>query len=343
MHFKTNEPVYKQVADLLRRDIASGRLSDKIPGERELSTHYGVNFKTANKAVSTLVEKGLLARIRGKGTFVARGGKRTKLETIGLLVPQLQNPYFAKCVEAIERAATKAGISVLLNTTHSPCDAGRFVEALSHRGAHGLIVNGDPIALRKHAPAFPIVGFGAGTPDSDYVTADVGEGARLAMEHLIARFGGEIGYIGAVAGNSDERIQGYRTALAAGRFPVRSQWIQIAAQDYRGGYSAAKTLLSRKPRPRSLFVYNDYMAIGAERAIAELGLRVPGDVAVMGFDDSANPGDMVVPTTSVRFSYEKLARSLLLLVKRRTQSPDASPRLIHIAPKLMVRQSTSAK
>src|SRR5579864_2250337 len=100
MRFSADEHVYKQVAESLRRDILARRIQEKIPGERELSRRYNVNFKTANKAVSLLVEQGLLSRVRGKGTFVSKArSARPKINLFGLIVPKLDNPYFARVAQ----------------------------------------------------------------------------------------------------------------------------------------------------------------------------------------------------------------------------------------------------
>src|SRR4029077_8414535 len=104
---------------------------------------------------------------------------------------------------------------------------------------------------------------------------------------------------------SDERLRGYREILTARGASINEAWVLTAPDNYRGGYEATRKLLSQSKRPRAIFFFNDYMAVGAERAIAELGLRVPQDVAVAGFDDSVDPKEMIVPTTSVLFSFEK--------------------------------------
>lgn len=343
MHFNAGEHVYKQVAESLRRDILAGRMDEKIPGERELSRRYSVNFKTANKAVGLLVEQGLLARVRGKGTFVSRGGVgRKKINLIGLLVPKLDNPYFARCVQAIEQLAARESISVAIHTQDSAANVKGFLRALAARGAQGLIAYGDLRAMKAARLPFAVVGLGGKpSPGFDFVTTDVRAGAKLVVEHLVKRFGKSVAFIGVTRDASvDERLQGYCETLIANGMKMNDGWVLTASDNYRGGYEATRKLLSRPRRPRAIFYFNDYMAVGAERAIAELGLRIPRDVAVAGFDDSVAPEEMIVPTTSILYSFEKTACALLALIKRRIAQPQAEIRLISIAPRLMVRAST---
>jgi DNA-binding LacI/PurR family transcriptional regulator len=340
MRFRTDEHVYKQMAAELRRDIQSRRLIDKIPGERELSERYNVNFKTANKAVALLVNAGLLCRVKGKGTFVVQPRAKKKLSLIGLSVPELDNPYFARTVQAIERAAARESISVLLHTPASEREESSFIRSLEARGADGLITYNAAVLSEASRLPFPVAGFGAGSANGDYVSADVLAGARLVTEHLVDRFGTSVAYVGVTDSPGDDRVHGYRETLNAAKAPAHKALLCVGDNNYRGGFNAAKKLLATQ-RPRAIFFYNDYMAMGGERAIAELGLRVPQDIAVAGFDDSVDPSDMVVPTTSVLFSFEKTADALLRLLKRRLAQPDACIEQVRIAPVLRVRKSTA--
>ena len=339
MHFNADEHVYKQVAESLRRDIQAGRFTGKIPGERELSERYRVNFKTANKAVAMLVEEGLLSRVKGKGTFIARARPAAALTLVGMSVAQLENPYFSKSVRAIERAAARDGISLLLNTpdTYAASDL-PFAKTLKARGAQGLITYGGGVSAAMKKLGLAVVCFGPGAADCDAVTADVLGGAKKVAGHLVERFGTSVAYVGV---GGDERVDGYREVLAKAGAKPKAAWMRIGSNNYRGGYTATLQLLAAKDRPRAIFYFNDYMAMGGQRAIAELGLRVPRDIAVAGFDDSVDPGEMVVPTTSVLFSFEKTADELLRLLRRRVADPDAPPEHVIMAAELRVRESTS--
>ncbi len=342
MQFKVDEPLYKQVAESLRRDIQARRFTGKVPGERELSQRYSVNFKTANKAVASLVNEGLLTRVKGKGTFVSRTKPTAALTLVGLSVSQLENPYFSKSVRAIERAAARDGISLML---HTPEDNGSvslaFAKSLVARGAQGLVMQGNsmPAAIRKLNLA--VAAFGAGEADCDFVCADVLSGARQVVGHLVERFGPAVAYVGISHDARDERLAGYLEILKRAGVRPQKAWMPIGPNSYRGGYEATKALLSNGQRPRAIFYFNDYMAMGGQRALAEAGLRVPKDIAVAGFDDSVDPNEMVVPTTSVLYSFEQTAEELLSMLRRRVANPKGPPERATIAPVLRIRQSTS--
>jgi len=116
-----SQHIYKQIADLIKRDIQVNLYQDKNPGERNLGQKYSVNFKTINKAISLLINQGILYRINGKGTFVVRRSTFLKRQsiTVGLILPTLTNPYYSKFAEALQWVARKKFMSVLVSVMTS--------------------------------------------------------------------------------------------------------------------------------------------------------------------------------------------------------------------------------
>ena len=342
--------IYKQLADQLRSQIISRKLEGKIPSIRELAERHSINFKTANKAVSQLVSEGLLYRQRGQGTFVVdtkTSAHGTRL--IGLLLLTFINPYFAKLVHSLQRIGLSREISLLVNTTESHPDyLQKTLLMYKKRHVQAIILQGrgvnekDSVSLIKNT-GIPVIGSHTNLTDIDDVRPDVQAGAQLAADHLIDTFGGSVAYVcgSQLPITQTDRYRGYRDALLSRGFAEDFQMIRQSAPTYKGGYEAVQIIMSQKKRPRSIFFHNQTMAMGGLSAVTSLGLKVPGDIALVGCDDSVDVEEMLVPITSVAFSFDKIATQLLMLVERRLQNPSVQPLSVRIAPELIVRESSA--
>ena len=346
-----DQHVYLQVAGILRNQIHYGQIDGKLPSIRELAREYAINLKTANKAVDVLVQEGVAKRIRGKGTFVVvPASNRPAVTVIGVILSDVLNPNFARLAEAIQHQAFRRGMSVLVSTNGRSAE--RLESILRMFAAHNvqaLVVQGGairPPACRNvlETVQIPIVGDHTHMAGIDDVWLDVRAGAQMAVEHLIERFGGAIGYVS----GSDEpvaqtgRFQGFRDALFSHGYDVDYRFVASGPPTYLGGWNGARAIMNNEDRPRAVFLYNLVMAMGANSALKSLGVRIPDDVAVAGCDDSVDESEMIVPTTTVAFSYAEEARQILQLVERRLANRDAEPLSIRIPPSLVARTSTGS-
>lgn len=347
--FNDDQHIYVQIADDLRNKIYAGRFGDKLPGIRDLAQHYSINFKTANKAVSVLIDEGLLYRIRGKGTFVVdfSSGLREH-HLIGFILPDITNPNFARIVQALHQIEVHKNLSIIVNTTDR--QRSRVKEILNmytQRGISAIVVQGgalpDDESLQDVLDsALPIIGAHAHIEGTDDVWLDMYAGAQMATDHLIEGFGPQVGYIsGSAAGlTKTSRFLGYRDALLSKGGQIDFTFLKSTDPTYVGGYKALKELLTEEHVPRSVFMYNQIMAMGAVNAITSAGLKIPEDIALIGCDDSLDADDMIIPISSIAFSYKETATQLLSLVERRLNNPMIAPEKARIAPKLIVRASS---
>ncbi|WP_313336442.1 LacI family DNA-binding transcriptional regulator, partial [Comamonas sp.] len=225
---------------------------------------------------------------------VARSLKTQATHTIGMLVPDNSNPYFAELVRAVEDACFAAGYALLLCNTDN--DAGRqqvYLDVLSQKRVDGLIVasTSDDALMSQHLvqTALPMVLIDRAIAglERPCVQTDHVQGGMLATQHLMA-----LGRkrIACVAGpqdlqSSEQRVQGWRQALQLVGLP--SDLLMHGDFTVNGGYVAMQRLLhdGGANRPTAVFACNDLMAMGALRAVHEAGLQVPRDVAVVGYDD----------------------------------------------------------
>lgn len=347
---RQDQHVYVQVANILRNQVLYGQIKGKLSSIRELSELYSINFKTANKAVSLLVEEGLVQRIKGRGTYVVDGKPNgADLDLIGFIIADLANPNYARLAQSLQEKAYYRNLSVLVNTNARRLSRlRRILRLYEDRKVRAIIVQGGAVRSEECLKAvldsqIPVIGEHTHLKSIDDVWVDVRAGAQLAVEHLIDTFRGSVAYVS----GSDEsvastgRYQGYRDALLGRDMPVSLGLVKTAAPTYLGGYNAVRQLLDEQRVPRSIFFYNLMMAMGANNAIMSSGRQIPRDIAVAACDNSLSVDEMIVPTTTVAFSYEEEAKQLLSLVRRRLNNPKAEPMNVRIAPKLLVRSSTA--
>lgn len=342
--------MYLQVASILRNQIFYKQISGKLPTIRELAEQYDINFKTANRAVGILVDEGLVKRIRGKGTFTAdQADVDSTVATVGLVLSDVLNPNFARLAEAIQQRAFRKRLSVLVSSNGR--DRKRFEAILRmfrEQGIQALVVQGGAVRTKAcrdllESVDVPIIGDHTHRDDIDDVWLDVRAGAQMAVQHLIDRFGGPVAFI---SGSDEEvtrtgRFKGYRDAMLSSGMDIDMRFVRRADPTYTGGRTGVSGILSEGLRPRSVFLYNLVMAMGANTAIRDAGLSIPTNIGVAGCDDSVSEDEMIVPTTTVTFSYDEEARQILRLVQRRLSLPDSEPMSVRIPPALLVRESTT--
>jgi len=346
-----DQHVYVQLANILRNQVHFKQLEGKIPSIRELSQLYSINFKTANKAVSLLVEEGLLHRVRGKGTYVVSSDASvSEFSLIGLILSDIINPNFGYLAQEIQEQAHDRNMSILVNTSYKKIKRLReILDMYRKRHVQAIIVQGGAIrdenCLRLIRECdIPIIGDHTHIQDIDDVWIDVRAGAQMAVTHLIENFDGPVAYVS----GSDEpieatgRFKGYRDALLGKSMKLDYRYIKSATPNYKGGFQAINQFISEKNTPRSVFLYNLVMAMGANSAIKSHGFSIPEDIAIAGCDESVDVSEMIVPTTTVAFSYRQEAKQILMLVERRLNNNNAKPLSIRIAPKLLIRSSSKS-
>jgi len=346
----TDQHVYVQVANILRNQILFRELSGQIPSIRTLSQLYSINFKTANRAVTLLVEEGLCYRIIGKGTFVVDTDSGIKeFSLIGLILSDIINPNFARLAQAIQEQAHHKNMAILVNTSSRKIKRLREILAMyKQRNVNAMIVQGGTVRDKESLKlvmnaGIPVIGDHTHLDEIDDVWLDVRAGAQMAVNHLIEQFGGPVAFVS----GSDEaltetgRFKGYRDALFSKSMKLDFRYIKSTTPNYRGGFQAVYQLLQEeKSVPRSIFLYNLVMAMGANSALTTHGCRIPHDVAVAGCDDSIDVEDMIVPTTTVAFSYDEEASQILMLVEKKLKNIKSKPISIRISPKLIIRSSS---
>ncbi len=286
-------------------DIAKLAGVSRSTVSRVINNHPNVSQQTRERVLKVIQEQ------RFRPNMAARALVTQQTRALSLVIPQavadtFTDPYFPTLMQGVTQKANQCDYAVVLWIGNGAEEEERFCERiLSNSLFDGLIlaslVNNDPLIPRLTQAAFPFVLIGPPQLDNlNYIDVDNARAAEVAVSHLI-RLGRQ--RIGTITGPHNmgaalERLAGYRNALERAGRPVDNTL--IAEGDFRedSGYLAMRTLLPR--RLDAVFVASDMMALGAIRAIHEAGLRIPDDIAVVGFDDIPIAASTKPPLTTVR-------------------------------------------
>lgn len=285
-----------------------------------------------------------------------RSGGVTK--TIGLLLPDLHNPYYWKVAAGVEQEAQKAGFDLALYSTALNAEREqRTLQALAQRRIDGLILHLtfpqavvatlELFARRRHPLVIlndPVVALDHALLKLDAVALQPGyrENARQMMHHLFALGHQRIGFIYGVATPTIDsgRLYAYRQALLDYGLTVDEALIVCCGITLEDGYQAALTLIQRTPRPTAIVAINDLLAMGALRAFGEKGLTVPRDISLAGFDDIDMAAYLNPPLTTVQYDADAVGRAAVRLILQRLQAPEQPSRISYIPTHLLIRGST---
>ncbi|MGE0241132.1 MAG: LacI family DNA-binding transcriptional regulator [Parvibaculaceae bacterium] len=271
------------------RDVAQRAGVSAMTVSRVVNGSDGVDAETQRR-----VEEAILA-LDYIPNRLARSLVSQQTRTIGLIVPDVVNPFFAPVVRGAETTARKAGYRVLLCNSEGDLRLEReYIEDLVAHRVEGLLLA--PASDRSRVALlpllkgrFPLVLLDRSLPDTDcdHVISDSVAGARRLVEHLIAVGHRRIAHFTESddVSTGRDRLDGYRQALAAAHIPVSEDLIFRTTTDRIGGYRAAQLMLHLDPLPTAIFTVNNMTALGAMQALRERGLKVPEDIGLVCFDD----------------------------------------------------------
>ncbi len=284
-------------------------------------------------------------------SHIARSLRLKKTNTLAIILPDNGNPFFASLERAISEAAFSAGYSLI--TFHSAWDVARetgFVSLVRSKQVDGVIL----VPAEHQVPALerlaqfriPVVVVDRSAPTglAACVRADDFAGGKMATEHLLALGHQRIACITrpTYLEHLMDRCRGYRAALQRHQVEARPEWIVPGGFSFEGGAKAGRLILALRPRPTAIFAYNDVHAIGAMHVIVEAGLRVPGDISVVGFDDLPESSYTIPALTTVTQPRRDMGRMATELLVRMIAggNPPRRNRIV-LKTELIVRGSTA--
>jgi LacI family transcriptional regulator len=325
----------------------------------DVAQKAGVSLVTASRVyrrselVAEATRKRVLAVAAELGylpNLLARGLAENRTATVGIVILEVANPFFAPMLSGIHAVCRRRGFLIAVGESErDEEEERRYVEQFRQLRIGGIIVS--PVSNRldhlaqARAEGTPVVVMAREWEDGDYVSADDTEGGRLAARHLLGRGHGRVGIIR--MGDPDHapiqgRALGFREVLASAGVRVPQMWdLQAPGALIEHGVEAATRLLELGERPSGVFVISDRMAIGVVDRLLERGVRVPEDMAVIGYDDIPYAASARVPLTTVAVPKRPLGEmSAELLFDRFDRPIPAEPRQVLLPPELVIRASS---
>mgnify|MGYP000070003782 FL=1 len=363
--YRDPKPLYKQIYEDIINQIRSGKLKvgDKLETQHELVKKYDVSLITVKKALSDLISEGILFARVGKGSFVARRPSKidhSKHLTIAYILKDLDNPYYQNIVSSIEFNLSKNDCNMMLYSSDNRRDREeQKIRYFIDMGVSGLILGSmshipftSSLIKQLHEKQFPFVMVSyTDDPSICFIGTNQENGGFIATEHLINTGYSDIGYVNGEEGNlvGEARKKGYVRALTKHNLPVNENYlykikVNGKRDDFKSGYDVGVEFYNRSDRPRAMFIYNDLSAMGFIEALAKFGLKVPEDVAIIGFDDISIGRSSANSLTSVHQPTDVIGKLAVanLLKMINGELPD-TPENRSLNPKLVVRESCGAK
>jgi LacI family transcriptional regulator len=330
---------------------------------KDIANELGLSVVTVSKVlrdhpdIGAETRKRVLKRMRElnyQPNPAARALVSGKTWTLGLVVPDLLHPFFADIAKSISAVARKQGYSLLISSSdEDPKMEVREIKQLLARRVDVIIVASAQSSvecfrlIEEHKTPYILIDRRFRGLDANFVGVDDEAVGALATLHLIEQGCRRVAHIrGPEVSTAVGRLDGYKQALASyGLTPRPGHIVSLGTSgDHRGekgGYEAAKRLLSAKPRPDGIFCFNDPSALGAMRAILDAGLRIPQDIAVIGCGNISYSDFLRVPLSSVDQASESIGKCAgdlaLALANKKIK---VRPKTELITPRVVVRAST---
>ncbi|HEX2922754.1 MAG TPA: LacI family DNA-binding transcriptional regulator [Chloroflexota bacterium] len=277
----------------------------------------------------------------------ARGLSKRECHLVGLVIPNIREPYFIEIARGTEDAIIRQGYMVVLcNTDREQEKERRYVEELRAMRA-GIILVGRAIYGEAHLadlashPA-PVVVVGRHQLPCATILVDNVQGGLDATSHLIACGYRRIAFIGgpAISSTANDRLAGYRQAMERYGLPIDPTLMVESDFSLEGGARGIVPLLQSPNRPEALFAANDQMAIGAMREARRFGLRIPEDLSVVGFNDVPMAAFADPPLTTIHLPLHRIGEIAAELLLRQLQSQNWENSSVRIRGDLVIRDST---
>jgi DNA-binding LacI/PurR family transcriptional regulator len=347
--------------------VASGAFRERRGATtlEEVASHAGVSRATVSRVVngsprvSPEIRRGVETSIAALGYVPNRAARSLvtgRTASIGVVITEptgrlFNDPFFPRLLRGISGSLAGQDLQLVLLMPSMQEDARRTADYLTAGHVDGVVMvslhGEDPLLSRLSQTAVPLVLVGRPPQGiaASYVDVDNRQGARSAVEHLIA---GGRRVIATIAGPSDmppgiDRLAGYRDALEGGGLSPDSRLVAHADFTQEDGVRAMTRLLAARPDIDAVFAASDLMAAGVLSVLAGAGRHVPNDVAVVGYDDSVVATSTNPPLTSVHQPIEEMGREVARLLVEAMDGTNRAKRRVILATDLVQRASSAGR
>jgi len=321
----------------------------------------GVSLSTASRAlsgkaiayrISAETEKLVLStatKLDFHPSQVAQSFRTQKTKLLGVVLPDVSNPFFASIAREVTTHAEENGYSVLLADSRESTEVEqKLIAQLQAREIEGLVIS--PVGLHKdhldklHSTNLPVILVDRGFPSSPLVTvtSDHREAAKRAMKILIANGHQKIGVLQGIPGTlpNEERLNGIREELKRAGLPFDSSMMKGNQFSESSGYKSAKLLLNEHSDITALFALSNQIGLGALRVMAELGKKIPDEISIITFDDHPYSEFLASPMTTVRQDVKAIGRMAAELIIKQIKTGRKPRKKVHLIPVSIVERAS---
>ena len=326
------------------RDVAKRAGVAPITVSRVINNSGYCSQETRAKVESAVAQLGYVPN------RLASGLRSKRTNTLALVLTDITNPYFTTIARGVEDIASDAGYTVIFcNTDESVSKEHMYVKMLLEKRVDGILLvpaqsTPNSVALiQKHG--IPVIVLDRRVPNlkTDIVRCD-SEGGAYQLTRLLLSLGHrQIAILNGPldVSTAEDRLNGYRRAMSEAGIADAERHEYIGSFNQASGYEMTCKAMERDPRPTALFASNNFIAYGASRALREMHLRVPEDIAIVGFDDLP-PALVAFPflTVAVQPAYEMGQKAIEILMKKLSATPSDCCEEIILPAEIVIRQSS---
>jgi len=330
------------------------------PTMNDVAKEAGVSVATVSRVingnykVSPKLEKQVrdaMKRLHYYPSSLARSFKMQQTLLIGVIVPLIDHPFYSRLAMAIEQRLFQYGYrAIICNSGEDPERERDYVEMLLRQRVDGFIINSAVMDVSYFSELedlrIPYVLLDRNVPEADcsQVFCDNSQGGYIGMEHLIQLGHKRIGVIGALPYTEPmaRRIRGTHEALASYSMEADPDLLVTAdSQLFDMGYDSAKKLLSLDSPPTAIYSLTDVTAVGVMHAVAELGMRIPENISVLGYDNLPIASYMIPQLSTVGQPIIEMGEKAVELLINNIKNPDDAPEKAVLKTELIVRGTTA--
>jgi len=325
---------------------------------RDVAKQAGVSHQTVSRVINKServtpeTRRRVVAAIEELGyrpSRLAQSLVTQKTRTVGLVVADITNPFYFEVARGVQDTALEQGYNVFVcNTDNNPQGEKNVLNLLASQEVDGIIMatasssDEELHAFADSYKPFVIINREINHPKASIINVDICKGAKLAIKHLIERGHTQIGMLSHKGHQPDDvrRVMGYRETLKTHQITPKDEWLVLTSPNLVGGYEATQELLNQNPNITAIFTYNDLMAIGALRGCHDMGLRVPEDCAIIGFDDIKFSAMQMPSLSSIRYDKYGIGKAAMERLLEIIEEPEMVFEPVHMDVELVIREST---